>query len=58
MVMTVSLEMHDDKTQVIIRTLFRSEAIRDGMLKVGMTEGWSLSLDRLQACLAAELVRP
>ena len=58
MVTTVTLDLHDDKTQLTVRTLFRTAAIRDGMLKVGMTEGWSLSLDRLQACLATERVKP
>ena len=52
MVMTVTFQPYGDQTKLAIRTLFRNEAIRNGMLNAGMTEGWSLSLDRLQTCLS------
>ena len=51
-VQTVTLEDHGGKTKLTIRTLFESKAIRDAMVKVGMNEGWSLSLDRLGDVLA------
>jgi uncharacterized protein YndB with AHSA1/START domain len=52
-VQTVTLEkVGEVRTRLTIRTRFESVTIRDGMLKVGMTEGWSLSLDRLASCLA------
>ncbi len=47
MVQTITFENLDGKTKVTVRTRFESSAIRDGMLKVGMNEGWSQSLDRL-----------
>jgi uncharacterized protein YndB with AHSA1/START domain len=46
-VQTVTFETLDDKTRLTIRTRFESAAIRDAMVKNGMTEGWSQSLDRL-----------
>jgi uncharacterized protein YndB with AHSA1/START domain len=52
-VQTMTLEkVGEVRTRLTIRTRFESVTIRDGMLKVGMTEGWSLSLDRLASCLA------
>lgn len=50
---TVTFEEHDGKTTLTIRTLFESVAVRDAMLKMGMSEGWAQSLDRLEAHLAA-----
>jgi uncharacterized protein YndB with AHSA1/START domain len=47
MVQTIMFENVDGKTKVTVRTRFESSTIRDGMLKVGMNEGWSQSLDRL-----------
>jgi len=52
MLSTVTFEEHDGKTKLAIRTRFDSAAIRDAMLKMGMTEGWSQSLERLEAHLA------
>ena len=52
MLMTVTFEEHDGKTKLTIRTRFNSVAIRDAMLKMGMTEGWSQSLDRLEQHVA------
>ncbi len=40
------------KTRVTVRTRFESGAVRDAMLKMGMTEGWSQSLERLGSHLA------
>ncbi len=48
----VTFETEGDKTKLTIRTRLESAAIRDNMVKVGMNEGWSGSLDRLQALLA------
>ena len=53
MLQTVTFEKLGDKTKLTIRVRFDSAAIRDSMLKMGMTEGWSQSLDRL-AELAAK----
>lgn len=52
MLSTVTFEELDGKTKVTVRTRFNSAAIRDSMLKMGMTEGWSQSLDRLEELLA------
>jgi hypothetical protein len=38
-------------TKLTIRVHFKSAAIRDAMVKTGMNEGWSQSLDRLTALL-------
>lgn len=48
MLTTVTFEDLDGKTKLMIRTRFESAAIRDAMLKMGMTEGWTESLERLQ----------
>jgi len=50
-VQTVTFENLDGKTKLTIRTRFESTAIRDAMVKVGMNEGWSSSLDRLAETL-------
>jgi len=52
MLSTVTFEDLDGKTKLTVRTRFDSVAIRDAMLKMGMTEGWSQSLDRLAEELA------
>ncbi len=52
MLSTVTFEELDGKTKLTVRTRFNSAAIRDAMLKMGMTEGWSQSLDRLTEELA------
>jgi uncharacterized protein YndB with AHSA1/START domain len=49
---SVTFENLDGKTKLTVRTRFATAAIRDAMLKMGMTEGWSMSLDRLKAELA------
>ena len=52
MLSTVTFEDLDGKTKLTIRTRFDSVAIRDSMLKMGMTEGWTQSLERLAEDLA------
>ena len=47
MVQTVTFEDVNGKTRLTIRTRFKSREIQQAMLKMGMTEGWSGSLDRL-----------
>jgi uncharacterized protein YndB with AHSA1/START domain len=51
---TVTFEDLHGKTKLTVRTLFESAAIRDAMLKMGMTEGWGQSLERLASCLAGQ----
>ncbi|MFI5337387.1 MAG: SRPBCC domain-containing protein [Opitutales bacterium] len=53
MVQTVTMEDLGGQTRLTVHTRFESAAIRNGMVKIGMTEGWSQSLDRLAGCLAA-----
>lgn len=40
------------QTRLAIRIIFSSGAVRDAMLKMGMSEGWSQSLERLSALVA------
>jgi uncharacterized protein YndB with AHSA1/START domain len=49
---TITFEDLGGKTKLTVRTKFQSLAIRDAMLKMGMNEGWSQSLDRLSTLLA------
>ncbi len=53
MVQTVTFEDLNGKTKLTIRTRFKSREIQQAMLKLGMTEGWTGSLDRLAEVLAA-----
>jgi uncharacterized protein YndB with AHSA1/START domain len=50
---TVTFEDVSGKTKLTVRTRFETAAIRDAMLKMGMTEGWSQTLDRLAEHLTA-----
>jgi uncharacterized protein YndB with AHSA1/START domain len=50
---TITFENFGAKTKLTVRTGFDSTALRDAMLKMGMTEGWSQSLDRLGNLLAS-----
>ena len=52
LVMTVLFEDAGGKTRVTIRNRFESNADRDAHFEMGMREGWSLSLDRLDEVLA------
>jgi uncharacterized protein YndB with AHSA1/START domain len=47
MLETVTLEDLGSKTRVTVRIRFETPEIRDAMLKMGMTDGWSQSLERL-----------
>jgi uncharacterized protein YndB with AHSA1/START domain len=49
---TVILEEQGGKTKLTIRLRFESAAIRDALLKIGLAQGWSQSLERLEACVA------
>jgi uncharacterized protein YndB with AHSA1/START domain len=49
MVQTVTFEEDGDATRLTIRTRFDSTAIRNAMVKMGMKDGWSESLEKLDA---------
>jgi uncharacterized protein YndB with AHSA1/START domain len=49
---TVTFEEQDGKTKLTVRMVFESAEIRDALLKIGMTQGWSQSLERLEDLLA------
>lgn len=48
----VTFEDLAGKTRLSIRTNFSSTTLRDAFVKMGMGEGWSESLDKLEALLA------
>jgi uncharacterized protein YndB with AHSA1/START domain len=50
---TVTFEDLGGKTKVTIRIRLTSAEIRDAMVKMGMNEGWSQSLDRLEELLVS-----
>lgn len=47
----VSFEAEGAKTRVTIRQSFKSAALRDAFVKMGMEQGWGQSLDRLADAL-------
>lgn len=49
---TVTFEDLGGKTRLTVQTRFESARIGEAMLKMGMTEGWSESLDRLANLVA------
>ncbi|HTX54799.1 MAG TPA: SRPBCC domain-containing protein [Candidatus Baltobacteraceae bacterium] len=49
---TVTFEDAGGQTKLTIRTRFASAAIREAMVKLGMHDGWSQSLDRLAVVAA------
>ena len=49
MLSTATFEDLEGKTKLTVRIRFNSVAIRDTMLKTGMNEGWTESLERLAA---------
>jgi uncharacterized protein YndB with AHSA1/START domain len=49
---TVTFEDHAGKTKMTIRMRFESAAIRDSLLKIGMSQGWAQSLEKLESELA------
>jgi uncharacterized protein YndB with AHSA1/START domain len=52
-VTTVTFDDEGGKTRLTISLRFESPAIRDSLLKLGMNEGWSQSLQRLTTLLSA-----
>lgn len=48
----VTFEDLGGKTRVTVRMRFESAGVRDSLVKIGMNEGWSQSLERLEALLA------
>lgn len=48
----VRFEEQGGATRLTVQMIFQSAAVRDAMLKMGMSEGWSQSLDRLGSLLA------
>jgi uncharacterized protein YndB with AHSA1/START domain len=51
-IVTVTFEEQDGKTKLTIHYLYESAATVQGMLRTGMEQGWSQSLDRLEAVLS------
>jgi len=49
---TVTFEEQAGKTTLTIRMRFDSPETRDALLKIGMSQGWSQSLERLEDVLA------
>lgn len=52
LVTTVTFEEQHGKTKLTIMSRFASAADRDAFLKMGMSEGWAQSLERLEEHLA------
>ncbi|HSY27330.1 MAG TPA: SRPBCC family protein [Burkholderiaceae bacterium] len=52
MISTITFEAHDSKTLLTIRVRLKTPAIRNAMVKMGMNEGWGMSLDKLEELLA------
>jgi uncharacterized protein YndB with AHSA1/START domain len=52
MAQTVRFEDLGGRTRLSISTRFETTALRDAMVKMGMNEGWSQSLDRLAQAVA------
>lgn len=53
MLTTVTFEDHGKGTRVTIRTRFPSVKLRDNFARIGMKEGWSSSLEKLEDLLDA-----
>jgi uncharacterized protein YndB with AHSA1/START domain len=53
-VTTVTFEARGDKTLVTVKTRFATPALREGFLRVGMREGWTSSLEKLDEMLFAD----
>jgi uncharacterized protein YndB with AHSA1/START domain len=52
MLWIVTLKEHDGTTELSIQTKFGSPGDRDALLKMGMRDGWSESLDKLDDLLS------
>jgi uncharacterized protein YndB with AHSA1/START domain len=48
---TITFEEVGGQTKLTVRTRLESAAIRDAMVKMGMNDGWSQSLERLETLL-------
>ncbi|HZK77152.1 MAG TPA: SRPBCC domain-containing protein [Candidatus Kapabacteria bacterium] len=55
-VFTITFDDMDGKTKLTIREKFETDAIRDGYLKMKMGEGWSETLDKLEAILTGIVI--
>jgi uncharacterized protein YndB with AHSA1/START domain len=53
-VITVTFDDADGKTRLAVSVVFESPAVKDSLLKIGMNEGWSQSLERLAAVVTAK----
>lgn len=51
-IVTATFEAQDGKTLLTVTSRFESKALRDAILKMGAAEGWSQSLEKLEALLA------
>lgn len=54
MLQTVTFENLGEATQLRIQTRFETPAARDALLKIGMLQGWSQSLEQLDALVISE----
>ena len=52
MLVTITFEKYDGKTKLTITMHFESATDRDALVKIGMHDGWSQSLDKLQELMA------
>ncbi len=52
MLATTTFEEENGKTKLTIRVEFESITDRNALVKIGMADGWSESLDKLQELLA------
>ena len=52
LITTAKFEPLGDKTKLTLHVLFESPELRTAMLNMGMTQGWSQSLDRLDLLLS------
>jgi uncharacterized protein YndB with AHSA1/START domain len=50
---TVTFEEYKGKTKLTIRTRFESPAVRDAFVNMGMTDGWTQSLEKLEELMPA-----
>jgi uncharacterized protein YndB with AHSA1/START domain/predicted enzyme related to lactoylglutathione lyase len=52
LLMTATFESQADRTRLTVKIRFDSNTLRDSMAKLGMGQGWSQSLDRLDLLLS------
>lgn len=51
---TVTCVEEGGQTRLTVRTRFESAAVRDAFVRIGMTQGWGQSLDKLERGLTAD----